>query len=361
MQKILLLFHMPAIFDSGWACKLLQALRECGKVEAVVTGVMGPTAMLDSYLENEVRFLKEDWKQWIKSSIGKYDIMISAMHATTPERSKAYCWHLLRILGKDAPLIGVDTNNRLVIPWNNKIRNFAEEVARKIGFSVEEPVDYGETLWIESGRKYRRVLAVSAGDYILINGLVVGKALSGDVIIVEENGKIIDIKGAQVKRHGLDKLGDIKLEEAKVDTITVLRESPPIRRTFKLEKEDKIAFIDHAGFKIYKFIENKISGAVSVGDDTTTVVGDILSRYSIPIIGIIDEDPDQLLREVRYADGSLILHVTSDDQFGKLVFREIFKNRDLIDAAFDELKDYLVRYAREKGFLKAVDNYYIEK
>lgn len=44
------------------------------------------------------------------------------------------------------------------------------------------------------------------GEKILVNGIVIGKALSSEIRIVSENGFIVAIRGGEIKEHGLEKL-----------------------------------------------------------------------------------------------------------------------------------------------------------
>ena len=213
-------------------------------------------------------------------------------------------------------------------------------------------MDFGRTLWEEGGRRYRRILAVKVGDWILVNGIVVGKVRSRDVVMVEEGGRIVEIRGAEVKEHGLEKVVGVSLAEVKIDTISLLRGPVSRRRRVETKKSNRIAFINHAGYDVYNYVEKQIAGAVTVGDDTTAIVGDILSRYRVPIVGLVDGDADGLLGDADYADGSVVLWVTKDDSFGKLVFDEIFKRETCIHGRMGEVRDTIIDLAKKRGYLK---------
>lgn len=355
--KISLRFHMPTIFDSGWARKLIQAVKKHGEVDAVVTGTMGPTAMLDNFLEDEVKLIRKGWSSWIESSAQEYDFLINATYTTDLERSLADCWHLNKRIEKDIPLIGIDTNSKTIVPWDARARDFTETLAEEIGLQLGNAVDFGKTFWEEEGRKYRKILAPGIGDHLLINGTVVGRVKSKNVIVIEEDEKVIDIQGVKVKKYGLDKVKDISLEEAKIDTASLLRKPYPNRRNLKLKKKNKVAFIDHAGYHIYNFIDESIGGAVTVGDDTTAIAGDILSRYSTPIAGLVDGDADELLVGPNYAEGSIILYLTEDDSFGRTVFKEIFNEKSCVDAKMGELKNSVIDLGKENEVLKRIQNF----
>jgi hypothetical protein len=351
-KRICIRFHMPGIFDSGWALRLLDTLKQHGEVEALLTGTTGTTALLDVRMENDVKIIRERWSAWLKRNRG-WDIAITATHTVDPERLKAECFHISRIVPW-APLIGIDTYSGVIVPWAPSTEAFAEAIAAELRFKIVAPKDYGRTIWRDGGREYRRVLGVSEGDWILIDWLVVGKARSKEVVVVKENGKISEIIGGKVKRHGLEKLGDFDLGTAKIDTVKVLRGHVDNRRVMKLEKLDRIALINHCGYDVYGFIERKISGAVTIGDDTTAIVGDILSRYGIPVIGITDGDADGLIEDPHYAKESVILRVAKDDAFGGIILDKVFGNQAVIDGRIGTIRERVIELARSSGGLREV-------
>jgi len=72
---------------------------------------------------------------------------------------------------------------------------------------------------------------------------------------------------------------------------------------------------------------------VTVGDDTTLVAADILYRFNIPVIGIIDGDIDKVVEEGFKTKGSLIIEVNAgrDDIVGREVFLKLFNNQETIE------------------------------
>jgi len=81
--------------------------------------------------------------------------------------------------------------------------------------------------------------------------------------------------------------------------------------------------------------------AVSVGDDTTAIAGDVLSRLGIVIMGIVDGDLDRLGGSTSIMPGSIIFRVLPgyDDVVGRLVMARIFKGRSRIRIAPGELAE----------------------
>jgi hypothetical protein len=77
---------------------------------------------------------------------------------------------------------------------------------------------------------------------------------------------------------------------------------------------------------------------VTVGDDTSAVVGDLLSRTGKPVIALTDGDADGLLRGGEWAEGSLVLRVRNDDEAGRRVLREVFGGRRRVEEGLEEVK-----------------------
>jgi len=214
----------------------------------------------------------------------------------------------------------------------------AEGLAKGLGFKLVKGVDFGIILWREGDRTYRGVLAVEPEDLIMVNGIVIGRALDRDVVFVCESGRIVEVRGAELKPRGLRKLGHVDLERAKIDSVKLLRDEVKSRARVGYPTKNKIVFIDHDGYEVFKFLDEGICCAVTVGDDTTAVVSDVLERFGVPVIGIVDGDEDGLLRGRRLHPSSVILKVRSDDAFGKEVFEKLFQGRGVIEGDFEYVK-----------------------
>ena len=87
----------------------------------------------------------------------------------------------------------------------------------------------------------------------------------------------------------------------------------------------KVILIDHCAERSFELI--KAAGlAITIGDDTTELAGNILSRFGIPVLGITDGDCDELATAVNYAPGSLVLRLKPqmDDELGRKLQHELF-------------------------------------
>jgi len=353
-------FHRPEVIDSGWARKILQILSGFGTVDARLSGTMGILAVLDSHMGNQIKCDLRPTSECLAEMMKKCNSIVMATYSDNPLKSHAFCWHLVKKLNHpNIPLVEVEAKNGVVIDWCAK-SDLSAKLAKKLGFKLTPPPDYGKTEWIKDGIKYRKVLAADPGDFVLINGTVVGRATSEEVILKESDGKIVGGDGVKFKEQGLVKLsrwGKIDLFGAKLDTTNSLRrtEFKP-RYHVPTPKGDLIAFIEHdvasrSGAAVYGEIRRGITGAVTIGDDTTTIAGEILSRYRIPIIGIVDGDKDGLLKDTTLAEGSIILTVKMDDQLGEVIRDKLFKGKRLLKLKFQEAKDRAVNLAVESNQL----------
>ena len=107
------------------------------------------------------------------------------------------------------PFLQFELSNETAVLWNCD----SHPIADKLGFRTVHPKSR-ELMWKEGEREFRRVSAVEA---------VVGRVRDHEVVIVAENGEIVDLIGVEVKKHGLEKLKRknprIGLEKVKVCTL----------------------------------------------------------------------------------------------------------------------------------------------
>jgi len=348
------IFHRPEIIDSGWAMKILQILGGFGTVDARLSGTMGTLAVLDSCMDHKIKCDLRPTIEFLAEMVKECDSIVIAMFSDNPLKSHAFCWHLVKKLNRpNIPIVEVEAKNGVAIDWCAK-SDLSAKLAKKLRFKLTPPPDYGKTEWIKDGIKYRKILAAEPEDFVLVNGTVVGRATSEEVILRESDGKIVGGDGVEFKEQGLDKLirrGKINLFRAKVDTTNSLRRAE-FKRRYRVPtpKGDLIAFIEHdvashSGAKVYGEIRRGIIGAVTIGDDTTAIAGEIFSRYRIPVIGIVDGDKDGLLKDTVLAVGSIILTVKMDDHLGEVIRDKLFKGKSLVNLKFQEAKDRVVDLA----------------
>ena len=86
----------------------------------------------------------------------------------------------------------------------------------------------------------------------------------------------------------------------------------------------KVVLIDHVAEYTFELAADA-ELAVTVGDDTTAIAGDILSRLGIPILGITDGDCDNIACRTEIFPGSVVLRLAAgnDDILGKKLKQEL--------------------------------------
>jgi hypothetical protein len=84
-----------------------------------------------------------------------------------------------------------------------------------------------------------------------------------------------------------------------------------------------VTFINHCAEHTLELVDEKTICTITVGDDTTSISSDILSRAGIPIIGITDGDGDGIYAGMCKAEGSIVLRLdnASDDDIGSSLER----------------------------------------
>ncbi len=341
---------MPGIFDSGWAKRIIDFLRTKHEVLPTTYGTMGRTALFDSGLEREIQFVKGEPSEILTKISKTVDAFVLPMYATSPLKSHAHCWHLLKSSGITKPLVEIEAKSRCVIPWNKEARELSSWIASGLRLELKEAPAFGETFWVSGGKKYRRILGVEVGDYVMVNRVVIGRANSENVILVEENGVLTEFVGVDLKLGGLrklQKLEKIDLKKIRVETTSSLRFTTKKPRMIEIPKRSGVVFIDHAGYDVYDLAWG-VEGVVVVGDDTSSIVGDILFRLQVPILGIVDGDEDKLLKGSQLSEGSVILTVENDDSVGEEVFRKVFKRKARLGRKFSEVKREIIFLLRDK-------------
>ena len=221
-------------------------------------------------------------------------------------------------------------------------------VAKRVEVVSSKAGDNQTYHWESDGKTFRKMATAKPNDFILVNGIMVGRATKARIEFVCKNGYIIDIQGCRIKQHGIEKLdrfGYLDIGKAKIASTSSIRNSEKIPRIQPV-KGSGVSFIDHAGMHVFDLAHN-VEGVVTVGDDTTTVVADILYRNQIPVIGIIDGDRDTILNNPHYTSGSVLFTVPEDDEFGLKVFDTIFQNNQRLDMKFDEVLEQTEKLAQK--------------
>ncbi|MCQ6963457.1 hypothetical protein PV02_09575 [Methanolobus chelungpuianus] len=349
--------HGPDIVDSGMALRIIKLLEGFGTFSAVMAGTIGKTAVLDAHLEEliDIRMSLRP-SACIEEFFLTKDAVVLLNHGKTIDNGRIFANMVVSNLrDRDLkPLVHVErpsSGDGEVIPWNVLSVSFAAELSRILGIGLSRVPEIVTPVSIEDQghRIIRRVFGVHPGENILINGIVVAYALSADVSIVTEDGFVTEINGATIKEHGLEKLHNYE-ERTPVDITKCWIKSGPLRgNNFSARLYSKkgsserltgkgagnggmapsasvrAAIIDHEAERSFELAAGA-QVAVTIGDDTTEIAGDILYRLGIPIIGITDGDADGFTHRKHMFPGSLVFRLQPghDDIVGRKIRTDIF-------------------------------------
>ncbi len=354
MVRVGLLIHGPEVIDEGEVAEAIERLRAAGiEFEAALGGITGKTAVIDANLQHEIDISKdlrpsEVIGDYIKRGI---EFVILMNHGKTEESGLLLGEGILRnYKGSRANLsfVQLEFCDRVIIPWILKdtdlyrairaiFREFRERIAR-------EPISRCR---IDAGLEYREIGGVHAGEKIVVNGVVIGTTTrDGSITLVAKEGKIVDIIGGDLIEHNLVKLPPLSLADVMVKTGRVIRRTKPkyIGNARKKSGNRRVACLFYTVEHLFPKIEEvTMDVAVTIGDDTTSIAGDILKRFGVCIIGITDGDADGLIEGIgdgaleKYAKflpaGSMVIRLKPerDDIVGARIKKEIFGGRDEIE------------------------------
>ncbi len=356
-MEIGVVVHGPNIIDTGYAKQLIDLLKEEGSVSARLGGTMGRTAVIDNCLEDVIDISK---KLFPSDSLKLFhdeckDIIFLLNYGKSDVTGHVFGYkvinHFFNKIDKNAtPIIQIERpgeDDGSVIVWSGNVEDIANKLADKLNLNIVTPEEIYEKHFkkdFEDNKTHRLVHGVSPNENIMVNGVVIGKSTSDELVLIAEDGYIVDIIGGILKPHGVEKLSKIDLNSAIIKT-GLLRKSNIKPRVLKKNQNEKfkIAFINHAGEDVYRYKDADL--VVTVGDDTTLVSSDILYRFSIPIIGITDGDLDKVVEHGYKQENSVIFEVETghDDIVGGKIFEEIFNCNPVLEVDYDiNIKDLII-------------------
>jgi hypothetical protein len=328
-MKIGVVIHGPEIIDSGYALKIINLLKRFGEVKAKLGGTMGRVAVIDNNLQDVIDISEKLMPSQSLKKLADSDILILMNYGKSKITGHTFGKIVVERANLNKPIIQIERpgeKDGTIIIWNDDnsdiVKDIASYLSKELNLKIERCISKGLEVWEENGRVFRKVHGVDVGEAILINGIVVGRAKSRDIILVAENGKLIDIIGGELKEEGAKKLKNLNLKNAVIKT-GVLRRHPTTPKIESKEiDEGYIIIVNHAGEDVIEMIKGKeIVAVITIGDDTTTICGDILARFGIKVIGITDGDRDEILKNPVILKGSVIFLIKNmrDDDAGKIL------------------------------------------
>ncbi|MBC7120569.1 MAG: DUF2117 domain-containing protein [Candidatus Methanosuratus sp.] len=324
-MRIGVVVHGPEAIDTGLAIQVIDLLSNFGEVKAYVGGATGIIAVIDAGLEQRIDISRTEKPSEAISRLDPESThLILVNYCKREETGIAFGRAVASRAKITKPLVQVDNN--FVISWNADGEELAREISDKLSKKIIVPTKNEN----KTPPNVRRVVGVAKGENVWVNGTVIGRAKSEVVELYQGRDGKIQFSGVEVKEHVLNRLENLDIEKAIIRS-GVIRRTSREPRSMPTKKKKVVCIIDHDAERLaHKFRD--ASAVVTIGDDTTRVAGDLLSRYDIPIIGITDGDEDGICSDRNLAPGSVILTLEKgmDDVAAKVIKKQIFKDENEI-------------------------------
>jgi hypothetical protein len=372
-MKIGIVVHNVQLMDSPQVIKeIITLLSRENRVEACLCGTLGKVAVIDAGLEDLIeinRFINPS--ACIGNLFRSNDLVCLLNHGRELKTGRTFGRIVVSHVENpdEKPLIQIERPGCLdgeLIPWNQAAELHVEKFSKLLNLKVSQPPLQINTIEVTNqGRRVLRRVSAIPGAYILVEGIIIGKATSPEVTLISEDGFLTSMEGGILKEQGVDilhKHGEripIDLSRSWVKT-GIPRKNSEVRKSSLEGKKElvvktailtnsslmetipengiKVILIDHCAERSLEMIEGT-NLAITIGDDTTEIAGSIFSRFGIPILGVTDGDCDELAASVTYSAGSVILNLKpgQDDEFGRLLLQEIFSGEKI--AFFENIEN----------------------
>ena len=344
--------HGPEIVDMGSAGKIIDIFKNEHEIIAKLGGTMGRTAVLDAGLENIIDISRGlTPSETIISLKNDIDLAILLNHGKTMDTGRYFGQIIASRIDNLMPFVHIerpDSGGSIIYynPPAKRCAQFVRNFLAKFDTAYDLPVEFGRPapshVKIQGDRVIRRIGGAFAGENIRLDGVVIGEVTNHNIEIICNDGRIIELRGIKEKPHGLEKLEsrriDLFIAKVKTGGIRRTRHKPKIGNTRPGKSSLEIAIIDHCAESTFELVKNA-GLVITVGDDTTTIAADILARFGIPVIGIIDGDIDGVLENTVVPEGSVIIRVRPgfDDIVGREVSREFIGEKRYLRHDKDDL------------------------
>ena len=355
-----LVIHGPELIDSGKIVDVIEILRVIGPVYALVGGTMARVAALD----NHMSFIDTSQKIHTSDALSKVSdrgALVLANCGKTSETGTVFGQTVSSRVQRSVIQVerpGV-VDGRVIL-WlgedgdkSSNVQYVAKHLSHRLSHPLIEKQKKAVSVEDAGGRVLRHVHGAKQGEPVFVQGKVVGTVVGDDVAIIAQSGVIVEITGVTTKAHGIEKIGNIDLRTAYIKTGHLRPSNNTCDRPSTLPsrplKRGAVSFVNHSAESTFESVNEKTICVITVGDDTTAICGDILSRAGIPIIGITDGDGDEIYYGACKAEGSILLHLknTSDDDVGLLLERSTLLDRN--DYTLNGVVDIVKIILRQSG------------
>ncbi len=360
-MRIGIVLHGPEIIDAGSAQRIIGIFEREHDIVVKLGGTMGRTAVLDAGLEDVIDISQgltpSETVNALKDSI---DLAILLNQGKTLETGKQFGRIVASKLDSSAPFVHIESPelSGRIIYYSPGAKKYAEYIKEILGRheNYDLPIESGSPLpldiRVDGDTIIRRVAGVFPGENIRLNGIIIGMATQPEPEIACKDSRVVELKGGIIKPHGLEKLRNRKIDlfTAKIKTGSIRRTKhrPRIKKVPSRLPGKTVAIIDHCAESTFELIKGA-SLVITVGDDTTAIAADILTRLGIPIIGITDGDLDCILEDAIVPAGSAIIQVREvfDDIVGKEVFEKLMEGEQKVRLESDEFLARVIELAEK--------------
>jgi len=335
MTTIGLLIHGPEVIDEDEAEEAIETLKEAGfEVEAALGGITGKTAVIDAGMQHVVDISRDMRPSEVMEDFVARDVnfILLVNHAKTEESGFMLGEGILRrffdrrgsAAEENISFVQLEygSGSRIIIRWllrHDDVRVYKRLTGVFSEFNERQPYKLESRCKKDarSNQVYREIKGVHPGEKIVVDGVVIGTVSSlhetknNSVTLVAKEGKLVDIVGGRLIKHNLEKLPPLELEKG-----TDERKSQGKGREKKKKRACLFYSVDNL-FPKLKDAGADVVVAVTIGDDTTSIAGDILRRFGIRFL-----PPDSLI---------IRLKPERDDIIGEKVKEEIFGGAEEIE------------------------------
>ena len=347
-MRFAVILHGPEVLDTGLGQRVMRVLRGKGQVIAVMSGYTGVAAVIDAGLEDEIDISRRRKPsiELVRMDKGN-DLLLLVNCAKTRESALRFGSMVYsRCAGKlTRPFIQVDDG--IIIDWTGMGATVVQSLADELGLELVAPPE--STAPPVAEEDWRILGGIIPGENVWINGVVVGRATSDQVLIgKDEKGRLV-AKGLELKEPGIKRLGEFDVRKAHVRS-GLTRRTSAVPRSIDSVKAG-IFLIDHAAEEaIYKCRDAAL--VISIGDDTSKITGALLYRFNVPVVAIIDGDEDGISQEAIKTKGSILIQVRpgTDDVVGAEIRDQLFSGGTYLPGSMapQEAATRIMRLAGER-------------
>ncbi|GFO98218.1 hypothetical protein ig2599ANME_2441 [groundwater metagenome] len=363
-MRIGIILHGPEIVDEGSADRIIRILMKEHDVTAKLGGTMGRTAVLDAGLEELIDITQGMTpSQTINTMKDSIHLAVLLNHGKTLETGRHFGRIVASKLVSSIPFVHIerpDSDGRIIYydSGSKRCAKIVRELLQRHEPRYRLPIEPGSPQPLdvrsEGDSFVRRISGAVPGENIRLDGIVIGHAASAEPEIVCRDGRVVELRGGIIKPHGIEKLVNrrIDLAAARVKTGNIRRSKhrTKVQPAKSLADGKKIVVIDHCAESTFELVGDA-DIAITVGDDTTTIAADILTRFGIPIIGITDGDMDGILSDAAIPAGSIIIRVKEgfDDIIGREISEKLMMGKQKLAVhSCEEIVEKVLKLAGNK-------------